>query len=216
MTSLQGAYDPQRQLVAQQQAALPGQQAAEQAGLDTAKTNAFGDITKASNDRGVLYSGVPIAEESRYVGERYLPAVANLKATYADRGTKLQAALFGINDSQRQEAQGTLAGQQKAEAEAASRAEQLALERERMASTERAAATRASTAKAPSASDRQAAFNQDLMAAFQYANSNYKPFIREQVAQQLASTYGVPIDTAQKQVNSVFTDSWDKAKRGKK
>lgn len=73
-----------------------------------------------------------------------------------------------------------------------------------------AAASRVS-ARAPSARENQTAFNQDLMSAFDTVSNGggYKPGAREKVAQALATNYGIPLPSAQAQVNSVFTDSWD-------
>lgn len=105
MASLNPEYDPQRALVQKQQAALPGEQQAVLAGLDTAKTNSFNDITNQANARGVVYSGAPIAEQQRYVGEKYLPAYAGVKSDYANRGGKLEAALLDVNRSQSERAQ---------------------------------------------------------------------------------------------------------------
>lgn len=129
MKQLAPTYDPQRALIAQQQAALPGQQAADVAGLDAAKTNAFSDINIQANDRGMSYSGMPIAEQSRYVGERYLPALAGIKNSYADKGFQLQNALLGINQAQSQQAQAQLQAQQKAEYEYAIEQQKLAQQR---------------------------------------------------------------------------------------
>lgn len=105
MASLAPTYDPQQKLVQDQQAALPAQQAAEQSGLDTTKTNAFGDIVNSASARGVVYGGAPIKEQQSYLGSTYLPAVANLKNTYASKGTALEAALLGIHQAQSERAQ---------------------------------------------------------------------------------------------------------------
>ena len=115
LAGLAPQYAPQEQLLATQQAALPGQQAAEQAGLDTAKTNAFTDITRGANARGMLYSGTPLNEQNTYVGERYLPAVANLKNGYADQGFKLTNALAELNKEKYGTATNTRNAQLKAE-----------------------------------------------------------------------------------------------------
>lgn len=154
IASRKALYDPQRQLIQQQVDQLPGQEQADVAGLDTAKTNAFGDINIQANDRGLSYSGMPIAEQSRYVGERYLPALAQTKANYADRRTKLQQGLLGINADEMTSAQQLQQEQVKAEQEAQARAEQLALEREKMASAERAAASRATTSSKKAAASK--------------------------------------------------------------
>jgi len=74
---------------------LPAYYQAQQGGLDQAKTNAFGDITNMASSRGMSYSGMPIAEQSRYVGEKYLPAMAQLKQQQTQQQYGLQT---NIND----------------------------------------------------------------------------------------------------------------------
>lgn len=204
MQSLAGAYNPQRDLVNQQIGALPGQQAADQAGLDTAKTNAFGGIVNSANARGVVYSGAPIDEQNKYVGEKYLPAVANLKSTYADRGTKLQSTLLGINDTQRKEAQGIQSAQsaneiaqQKAQQDQQFRLDQLNLQRQTAAAS---ASNRAPAAKAP---DKQTQFNGLLSQAFQGYDPKNKAqnfYTEKAVIPYLVQQTGLSADQVAKQV----------------
>lgn len=59
------------------------QEQADLSGLEQAKNNAFESIATGANRRGMFYSGVPIAEQSKYVGENYLPSIASLKNRYA-------------------------------------------------------------------------------------------------------------------------------------
>jgi len=92
---LNSAYQPQIDVVNKQMAELPAYYQAQQGGLDTAKTNAFGDITNMASSRGMSYSGMPIAEQSRYVGEKYLPAMAQLKQQQTQQQYGLQT---NIND----------------------------------------------------------------------------------------------------------------------
>ncbi len=79
VAELNSAYQPQLDQYNQQIAALPAQYQAQQQGLDVAKQNAFTDIGNMASAKGMSYSGVPIAEQSRYVGEKYLPAMAQLQ-----------------------------------------------------------------------------------------------------------------------------------------
>jgi hypothetical protein len=209
LASRANIYNPQRDLINQQIAQLDPQQQVATQGLEVAKQTAFGDINNAANARGLAYSGAPIAEQQRYVGEKYLPALANLQNTYAGNKSKLQAALLGINQDEMTSAQQLQQQQQKDEADAAYKQQQLAISQQKANSK----------TQKPSNRDIQTAFNQDLMAAYQQINSGaikYHPFIREQVAQQLASEYGIPLDQTQKQVNTLFTDSWDNGQRGVK
>lgn len=118
MAQLDPVYSPQKAAVQSQINALPGQQAADQAGLDQTKTNAFGDINVQANDRGMSYSGVPIAEQAKYVGGTYLPAVANLKNTYAGKASTLQQSLLGLTTDQTKQAQNVYSSESNAEAAA--------------------------------------------------------------------------------------------------
>lgn len=119
MASRASLFDPEKALVNTQIAALPGQQAADQAGLDQSKTNAFRDITNGANAKGMLFSGVPVDQQSTYVGTKYLPAEASLKNNYLDKTTQLQSTLLGINQKQNADATNVLTGQQAADAQAA-------------------------------------------------------------------------------------------------
>lgn len=147
-------YDAQRQGINDQINALPGQQAADTAALDTAKTNAFGDITNQANARGMTYSGMPIAEQSRYVGEKYLPAVANLKAGYAANRSKLAGSLASLNANQYKDAQDTLSKQQSAEADAVYKQQQMQLAQQRLSiSASKASQPTAAQSKAQNYTD---------------------------------------------------------------
>ena len=90
MKELDSVYNPQRDAYNQQISgyknqlnALPGQQQAQEQGLNAAKTNAFEDITTGANRRGVAFGGIPLEEQNRYTGENYLPALANMKSRFA-------------------------------------------------------------------------------------------------------------------------------------
>lgn len=69
------------------------QETADLGGLEQAKKNAFESINTGANRRGMFYSGVPIAEQSKYVGENYLPSIASLKNRYAGIRGNLRQAL---------------------------------------------------------------------------------------------------------------------------
>lgn len=111
---LAGQYDPQTSLINTQLADLPRQQAAQQASLDQAKVNAFKDITNSANSKGVLFSGVPIDQQSTYVGTKYLPAVANMETGFNNNKTSLMGALNTVNSNRMNTARGIQAGQQSA------------------------------------------------------------------------------------------------------
>lgn len=127
--SLGAQYQPQVDLVNQQIAQLQPQQDAQQAALDQAKVNAFKDITNQSNARGVLFSGVPIENQSQYVGTKYLPAVANLKTSFQNTKNTLLGQINSAQASRSRQAQQTVAAQQQAEAQQAYRDQQAEAQR---------------------------------------------------------------------------------------
>lgn len=101
LAQLDPAYAPQRQLFQQQQSLLPGQQAAAQSGLDVQKQNAFRDVNTNANSKGLAFSGIPAAEQTRYLGEKYLPAVASLQSDFQKQGFTLSQALAQLSAEQR-------------------------------------------------------------------------------------------------------------------
>lgn len=106
LSELNNVYDPQRQVVKQQQDAIDPALQAETKGLEYAKNDAFSQITNQANRRGMFYSGIPIAEEQRYTGGTYLPALANLQGKYAQQRFNLQDTLNKIQQDQYGQAYG--------------------------------------------------------------------------------------------------------------
>lgn len=133
--SLGSQYQPQTDLINNQIAQLQPQQDAEQAGLDQAKVNAFKDITSSANAKGVLFSGVPIDQQSTYVGTKYLPAVANLKVTYQNNKNTLLSQINDLQAKRVQQAQGTVADYAKNKADADYKNAELALSAQRKANS---------------------------------------------------------------------------------
>lgn len=101
MQELEAAYAPQRKLYGEQMAALPSYYEAQRAGLEQARQNAYQDITRRANARGVVYSGAPIQEQQVYTGERYLPALAQVTQQEGAQRFNLQEALNKIGETQR-------------------------------------------------------------------------------------------------------------------
>lgn len=91
--------DPQRKIVLNQIAALPTQQAADEAGLEAKKTQAFDEILGGARQRGLGFSGIPLGEQAKYAATDYAPAVANLKAGYGARKATLESALADVGRS---------------------------------------------------------------------------------------------------------------------
>lgn len=97
---LNAVYNPQKDVINSQIGALDPQQQEEQKGLEAAKQDAFGQITQQANRRGLFYSGIPVAEEQKYTGASFLPAVANLRSRYAQQRFNLQNALADLTKDQ--------------------------------------------------------------------------------------------------------------------
>lgn len=106
ITELNSVYNPQKEAYNTQINAVDPQMQAEVQGLDQAKTDSFNQITQGANRRGLLFSGIPIAEQSKYVGSTYLPSLANLKGRYAQQKFNLTDALNQLGVRQNTEAQG--------------------------------------------------------------------------------------------------------------
>lgn len=114
LAQLDPAYAPQRQLITQQQATLPGQEAGTLAGLDAARANNFRYINTDANSKGLAFSGIPATEQARYLGEKYLPAVADVKKNTQTQQFTLAQALAQLSAEQRLKGLDTRTGQQKA------------------------------------------------------------------------------------------------------
>lgn len=140
MQELETAYAPQRQAVQERMGQLPGYYEAQRAGVDTARTNAFQDITRQANARGVVYSGAPIQEQQRYVGERYLPALAQLSGQEGEQRFGLQQALNQLGERQLTYAQQIRTKEQELDEARRQFDAQLAAQREAEARAARAAA----------------------------------------------------------------------------
>lgn len=87
LTELDSVYNPQRQnaqgIYQRGLEDINPMESADMAGLEQAKKDSFDQITTGANRRGMFYSGVPIKEQAQYVGQNFLPGVANLKNRYA-------------------------------------------------------------------------------------------------------------------------------------
>ena len=102
---LNAAYQPQADIVNQQIAALPQYYGEQQQALDVARQNAYRDILGGASARGMAYSGMPIAEQTRYMGTKYLPALAGLAQQQSQQRASLQSALNDIYSQRLQRAQ---------------------------------------------------------------------------------------------------------------
>jgi len=98
--SLSSVYDPQVQAVQQQQALIPQQLQADESALQGQQKNAFDDIFNGARRRGtgVALGGIPLGEQANYTATTFLPAMANLRNTYATKNLSLVDALNSINE----------------------------------------------------------------------------------------------------------------------
>lgn len=103
--SLGSVYDPQANLIRQQQSEIPGQIAEEEKGLQAKQESAFGQILGGARQRGMGFSGIPLQEQAKYTASEFLPAVARLRQTGRQQATTLEEALLGINERRRTFAQ---------------------------------------------------------------------------------------------------------------
>lgn len=126
LSELNNVYNPQRDVIRQQQEAIDPALQAEEKGLNFAKNDAFQQITDQANRRGLFYSGIPVAEEQKYTGGTFLPALANLRSKYQQQRFNLSDALNKIQAEQYNQAYGIHQKEVTAEEEARRWNEQLA------------------------------------------------------------------------------------------
>ena len=116
LAELNPVYAPQKDLYNQQIGQLDPQMQAEQQGLEATKVDSFNQIQQGANRRGLNFSGIPLQEQASYTGQNFLPAVANLKAKYAQQRFNLQDAIAKINEEQYNKAYGIQGAEQDREA----------------------------------------------------------------------------------------------------
>lgn len=188
MQSIDSIYAPQRDTIQSQINALPAQADAQIQGLNAAKTNAFSDITAGANNRGVVYSGIPIAEQARYVGEKYLPALAGVQQAQTQQQNTLLGALQNINQDKYKYGQSIYQQELDRDAQAAAQAAKLA-EEQRQFNAQMALSRAKATAKAPSAADIRASLNQDIYGAFQDFKGKPKYYTEDKILKDLYRAY---------------------------
>lgn len=106
-TDTNAIYDPQRANINTQIANAGTRLGEQEAGLNAAQTNAFGNITQAAASRGALFSGFTPDQQARYTAEKYLPALAGLRTANEQTIQGLNNNLLTINADQRQKAYDT-------------------------------------------------------------------------------------------------------------
>lgn len=141
LSSLGSVYDPQIASVRKRQAAIPGQVAAEEQGLQAKQTSAFDEIVGGARRRGLGFSGIPIGEQAKYNATEYMPALARLRQGAREQALSLEDAILGINERRRAQAQSIYDTDRTFAEQRRQFNENLRLQREQMAAQQRAAAS---------------------------------------------------------------------------
>jgi hypothetical protein len=118
MAELDPGFAGSRKVTQERLAAIPGQVAAEEQGLEAKQERAFTGIVDAARRRGLGFSGIPIGEQAQYTSTEYLPSLARLRGQARDQELSLQESLSGLDREQRTQALG-IRGQEQALAEQA-------------------------------------------------------------------------------------------------
>lgn len=124
MAELDPYYSGSKSAVQTQLDAAPTQQEAELGGLDAKLSQANDNILAGARGRGLGFSGIPIAEQTKYAATEYAPAVANLKGKYVTQKNTLLEALNSLGRDQMGQAQGIFDNESQRELQAQQVAEQ--------------------------------------------------------------------------------------------
>jgi hypothetical protein len=76
MAGLDPAFAGTKAIYNQQLSAVPAKFDAQKQALEVTKGNQFRQINRSANAKGLAFSGMPTEEQTRYLGEQYLPALA--------------------------------------------------------------------------------------------------------------------------------------------
>jgi len=104
-SELGNVYNPSANLYQQQIDAIPTQTAAAVSQADAKKDLAYEQITNSARQRGMGFSGIPIAEQAKYNATEYAPAIANLKSNAEANRVSLLEAMNSLNRDRRTQAQ---------------------------------------------------------------------------------------------------------------
>ena len=96
MTELNPAVQPSIDLANEQMALIQPQLQADLAGTEQGRVNAFRQITNLANRRGMTFSGIPIQEQARYVGEKFFPKQARLQQGAQQERIRIRDIIAGI------------------------------------------------------------------------------------------------------------------------
>lgn len=116
----QQGLQPQYDLINKDIAANDVSGAAQVAGLNAQKTQAFSDITQGAQNKGMLFSGFSPDQQAKYTASTYLPALAQLQGTIAQtrsnllgKKTDLGTKAFDVATNERNQDLSTLSDWQK-------------------------------------------------------------------------------------------------------
>ncbi len=104
-----------KDFISQQINAVPQSLQSSEAALQNQLNGAFGQIQQGASNRGIFFSGIPLAEQAQYTGTQYAPALAKLRQSAMDQQGALRQTLsdidsdvykqaFGINQQQQKDA----------------------------------------------------------------------------------------------------------------
>lgn len=96
LSELGTVYTPQINSLQTQMSLIPEQVKAEEEGLKAKQTDAFGDILSGARQRGLGFSGIPLADQAKYTASTYMPALANLRTAGKQQTISLQDAINSI------------------------------------------------------------------------------------------------------------------------
>lgn len=96
-TQLDTIYNPQTQFIQSQIDLLPTYYNPQKEALKQAKVNAFRDIGNEAQSRGMFFSGFQPHEQARYLGEKYLPALAGYDIEMQKERQGLLGQIVGLN-----------------------------------------------------------------------------------------------------------------------
>lgn len=99
-------YDPLRNNYRSQMSAAEQSLPELEKPLYAAKDRAFKDISQLASNKGMLFSGFAPDQQAKYVGEKFMPALTDLRSKVQDNIGRLQSALLGLDTEQRKGAMG--------------------------------------------------------------------------------------------------------------
>lgn len=93
-------FNPSAQVLKQRRRLIQPQTNAILKGLEQTKVNEFENIGTRAARKGLSFSGLSSAEEAKYLGESYLPAIAQTKIAAQEQRLSLGEALAGLRREQ--------------------------------------------------------------------------------------------------------------------